>query len=143
MMSAKEWKKEGTKGREMGSNIKPLPTTTTINGPAALDKDSGIKGTHKEDLSGMNRKETEGMENNIGTQTLEMTEQQETRKGTNKKTKNNEITGGVYCCNTIMRIKKNNVFINITKLNGQTIIKYSTGLIQKKKNKKQLRTSAK
>lgn len=81
------------------------------------------------------------IKNEIGTQTGNITEQQENRKNTKKK--NNEITGGVYCCNTIMRIKKNNVFINITKLNGQTIVKYSTGLIQKKKNKKQLRTSAK
>lgn len=71
------------------------------------------------------------IKNEIGTQTGNITEQQENRKNTKKK--NNEITGGVYCCNTIMRIKKNNVFINITKLNGQTIVKYSTGLIQKKK----------
>lgn len=54
-----------------------------------------------------------------------------------------EKTKGIYCCCATIKIKKNNIFANITKLNGQTIIKYTTGLIQKKKNKKQQRTTAK
>lgn len=39
-----------------------------------------------------------------------------------------------------MTLKKNNVFVNLTKTNGQTIIKFTAGLVQKKKNKKQLKT---
>ncbi len=42
-----------------------------------------------------------------------------------------------------LTLKKNNMFANITNLKGQTIIKFSSGLIQKKKNKKQLRLAAK
>jgi hypothetical protein len=38
-----------------------------------------------------------------------------------------------YCCVIRMTLKKNNVFVNLTKTNGQTIIKFSAGLIQKKK----------
>lgn len=54
-----------------------------------------------------------------------------------------ENIGGIYCCYVIIKIKKNNVFINVTKLNGQTIVKYTTGLIQKRKNKKQIRSIVK
>lgn len=52
-------------------------------------------------------------------------------------------SGGIYCCYVIIGIKKNNVFVNITKMNGQTIIRYTTGLIQKRKNKKQIRSIVK
>ena len=45
-----------------------------------------------------------------------------------------------YCCIIRMTLKKNNVFVNLTKTNGETIIKFTAGLIQKKKNKKQLRS---
>lgn len=41
-------------------------------------------------------------------------------------------------CIIKMILKKNNVFVNLTKTNGNTIIKFTSGLIQKKKNKKQL-----
>jgi ribosomal protein S11 len=44
-----------------------------------------------------------------------------------------------YCCIIRITFKKNNVFVNLTKINGQTILKFSAGLVQKKKNKKQLR----
>lgn len=57
--------------------------------------------------------------------------------------KNIEGEIGIYCCYVIIRIKKNNVFVNITEMNGKTIIKYTTGLIQKKKNKKQIRSIVK
>jgi ribosomal protein S11 len=43
-----------------------------------------------------------------------------------------------YCCIIHITWKKNNVFVNLTKINGETIIKFSAGLIQKKKNKKLL-----
>jgi ribosomal protein S11 len=43
-----------------------------------------------------------------------------------------------YCCIIHITWKKNNVFVNLTKINGETIIKFTAGLIQKKKNKKQL-----
>ncbi len=39
-----------------------------------------------------------------------------------------------------MTLKKNNVFVNLTKTTGETIIKFTAGLIQKKKNKKQIRS---
>lgn len=45
-----------------------------------------------------------------------------------------------YCCIIRMTLKKNNVFVNLTKTNGQTILKFTAGLIQKKKNKKQIRS---
>lgn len=45
-----------------------------------------------------------------------------------------------YCCIIRMTLKKNNVFVNLTKTNGETIIKFTAGLIQKKKNKKQIRS---
>lgn len=38
-----------------------------------------------------------------------------------------------YCCIIRMTLKKNNVFVNLTKTNGQTILKFTAGLIQKKK----------
>ena len=40
-------------------------------------------------------------------------------------------------------IKKNNVFINITDLLGKTILKFSSGLVQKKKNKRKLHSVVK
>ncbi len=45
-----------------------------------------------------------------------------------------------YCCIIRMTLKKNNVFVNLTKTTGETIIKFTAGLIQKKKNKKQIRS---
>ena len=45
-----------------------------------------------------------------------------------------------YCCIIRITLKKNNVFVNLTKTNGETIIKFTAGLIQKKKSKKQLRS---
>ncbi len=47
---------------------------------------------------------------------------------------------GIYCCIIRMTLKKNNVFVNLTNLKGQTIIKFTSGLIQKKKNKSKLRS---
>ena len=41
-------------------------------------------------------------------------------------------------CVVYLSIKKNNVFVNVTDIKGQTIIKFSSGLIQKNKSKKQL-----
>lgn len=46
-------------------------------------------------------------------------------------------------CIIRMTLKKNNVFVNLTKTTGQTIIKFSAGLIQKKKNKKVLKPTVK
>ena len=40
-------------------------------------------------------------------------------------------------------IKKNNVFINVTDLLGKTILKFSSGLVQKKKNKRKLHSVVK
>lgn len=48
-----------------------------------------------------------------------------------------------YCCIIRMTLKKNNVFVNLTKTTGQTIIKFSAGLVQKKKNKKVLKPTIK
>jgi hypothetical protein len=48
-----------------------------------------------------------------------------------------------YCCVIRMTLKKNNVFVNLTKTTGQTIIKFSAGLVQKKKNKKVLKPTIK
>lgn len=50
---------------------------------------------------------------------------------------------GIYCCVIRMTLKKNNVSVNLTNLKGQTIIKYTSGLIQKKKNKSKLRSITK
>ena len=48
-----------------------------------------------------------------------------------------------HCCIVIMTLKKNNVFVNVTNLKGQrSVIKFSSGLIQKKKSKKLLKTTA-
>jgi len=56
-------------------------------------------------------------------------------------TKVNEMTKGQYGCVIRMTLKDGNVFINVTNLKGQTIMKFSSGLIHKKK--KLLRTAAK
>lgn len=48
-----------------------------------------------------------------------------------------------YCCAIHIRLKRNNVFVNLTNLKGQTLIKFSSGLVQKTKNKKQLKATAK
>ncbi len=45
-----------------------------------------------------------------------------------------------HACILKINLKKNNIFVNLTKTNGETIIKFTAGLIQKKKNKKQLRS---
>lgn len=50
------------------------------------------------------------------------------------------INQSSHCCIIRMTLKKNNVFVNLTKTNGETILKFSAGLIQKKKSKKQLRS---
>lgn len=47
---------------------------------------------------------------------------------------------GIYCCVIRMTLKKNNVSVNLTNLKGQTIIKFTSGLIQKKKSKSKLRS---
>jgi ribosomal protein S11 len=56
-------------------------------------------------------------------------------------------TGGwakAHCCLVVMTLKKNNVFVNVTNLKGQvSVIKFSSGLIQKKKSKKTSQTAAK
>lgn len=52
-------------------------------------------------------------------------------------------TATQYCCVARMTLKKNNVFVNLTKTTGQTIIKFSAGLVQKKKNKKVLKPTIK
>lgn len=41
-------------------------------------------------------------------------------------------------CIIFLSAKKNNVFINLTDLKGHTIIKFSSGIIQKNNSKKQL-----
>jgi ribosomal protein S11 len=50
------------------------------------------------------------------------------------------IASPIYCCIIHITWKKNNVFVNLTKMNGETIIKFTAGLIQKRKSgkKKQL-----
>jgi len=48
-----------------------------------------------------------------------------------------------HCCAVAMTLKKNNVFVNVTNLKGQiSVIKFSSGLIQKKKSKRLLKTTA-
>ena len=51
-----------------------------------------------------------------------------------------------YCCTIHLKLKKNNIFANVANSKGQTIIKFSSGLVRKDKNvsgKKQLRTMVK
>lgn len=48
-----------------------------------------------------------------------------------------------YCCVVRFSMKKNNVFVNLTSLKGRTILKFSAGLIQKRKTKKELRSIVK
>jgi ribosomal protein S11 len=48
-----------------------------------------------------------------------------------------------YCCVVRFSMKKNNIFVNLTSLKGQTILKFSAGLIQKRKTKKELRSIVK
>lgn len=52
------------------------------------------------------------------------------------------------CCIIVFSVKRNgantnNLFVNVTNLKGQTLIKYSSGIIQgqKKKNKKQIKSN--
>jgi len=62
------------------------------------------------------------------------------------------VTGGhqapkQYCCNLIFSVRRNgnacnNIFVNVTNLKGQTLIKFSSGLIQKRKSKKQIKSNA-
>lgn len=42
------------------------------------------------------------------------------------------------CCIVRLSMKKNNVFVNLTNFKGGTILKFSAGLIKKKKNKKRI-----
>jgi ribosomal protein S11 len=48
-----------------------------------------------------------------------------------------------YCCVVRFSMKKNNIFVNLTNLKGQTILKFTAGLIQKRKTKKELRSIVK
>lgn len=48
-----------------------------------------------------------------------------------------------YCCVVRFSVKKNNIFVNLTNLKGQTIVKFSAGLIQKRKTKKELHSIVK
>jgi ribosomal protein S11 len=48
-----------------------------------------------------------------------------------------------YCCVVRFSMKKNNIFVNLTNLRGQTILKFTAGLIQKRKTKKELRSIVK
>jgi ribosomal protein S11 len=48
-----------------------------------------------------------------------------------------------YCCIVRFSMKKNNIFVNLTNLKGQTILKFTAGLIQKRKTKKELRSIVK
>jgi hypothetical protein len=70
-------------------------------------------------------------------------------KETNQQTKSakaDTTNKAQHCCVIRLALKKNNAFVNITNLNGQTLIKFSIGLIQKKNNttnKKQLRALVK
>lgn len=52
-----------------------------------------------------------------------------------------------YCCILIFSVKKdgtnaNKIFVNVTNFKGQTIIKFSSGLIQKSGSKKQIKSNA-
>jgi ribosomal protein S11 len=49
----------------------------------------------------------------------------------------NELSERLHCCYIRMKLKENNVFVNVTNLKGQTIIKYSSGIISTKGNVKQ------
>jgi ribosomal protein S11 len=147
MINIKEWKKE--ENNQGNTQLPIIKNNKNINYVSTIteQQQENRKGTKEILHKGGNLKNNPQSQNPDSTQNSGNMWGILKGKGEgnfgDKKTKNNEQTGGIYCCNAIMRIKKNNVFINITKLNGQTIIKYSTGLIQKKKNKKQLRTSAK
>lgn len=49
---------------------------------------------------------------------------------------------GHKCC-VITTYKKNNVFVNVTNIKGdKSVIKFSSGLVQKKKSKKMLKSRA-
>lgn len=48
----------------------------------------------------------------------------------------------LHCCYIRMKLKENNVFVNVTNLKGQTIIKYSSGIISTKGNKNKKRSRA-
>lgn len=55
-------------------------------------------------------------------------------------TSNTETTTTKFCCIVCLTLKRNNVHFNVTNLKGQTITKFSSGLIQKRKNKKRLKS---